>query len=72
MLQESPQYINYQTIDKDSFQIDYECFKNYEFIFYLNGKDINYDVDKNKLTCYVDKTKFSVSRGNTVAYNVSI
>ena len=72
MEQESPQYINYQTTDKGSFQIDYEYFNNYAPIVYLNEKEVDCDVGNNQLTCYVDKTQFSVSRGNTVAYDVTI
>ncbi len=72
MEQENPQYINYQTTDRGSFQIDYEYFNNYAPVVYLNGKEVNCDVGNNQLTCYVDKTKFSVSRGNTVAYDVTI
>ena len=72
MEQEIPQYINYITTDKGSFQIDYEYFNNYEPIVYSNGKEVDWDVVKKKLTCYVNKIKFSVSRGNTLANHVSI
>ena len=72
MEQESPQYIYYQNTDKGSFQIDYEYYNGYAPIVYLNDKEVECDEGTNQLTCYVDKTDFSVNRGNTVAYDVTI
>lgn len=70
--QESPQVINYQNNNIGTFHIDYEEYNGYAPIVYLNNKEVNCDEGNNKLVCYVDKNNFPVSRGNTIAYDVTI
>ena len=70
--QDSPQLIDYQKTDIGTFHIDYEEYNGYAPIVYLNNKEVNCDEGNNKLVCYVDKNNFPVSRGNTIAYDVTI
>ncbi len=70
--QDSPQLIDYQKTDIGTFHIDYEEYNGYAPVVYLNNKEVSCDEGSNKLVCYVNKNDFPVSRGNTIAYDVSI
>ena len=70
--QDSPQLIDYQKTDIGTFHIDYDEYNGYAPVVYLNNKEVTCNEGSNKLVCYVNKNDFPVSRGNTIAYDVSI
>ena len=70
--QDSPQLIDYQKTDSGTFHIDYDEYNGYAPVVYLNNKEVTCNEGSNKLVCYVNKNDFPVSRGNTIAYDVSI